>query len=306
MRVIGAGMAGLLAAGMLRSECTEVLEAKSGLPDNHSAVLRFRSSLVGDTLNIPFKKVKAVKASIPWQNSVADMMAYSYKTNGEFAIRSIASANGELVDRWIAPTDFLQRMVKAVSAPIRYATQWEPSKDPFDPHNFTISTLPMPVLMTMLNYSGHRPKFESVAGYSLRAKVQSCSLFASVYLPDPEVGPYRVSITGDQLISEVVYDGIPATAQHFTQWFEQTYKALGLKRSQVGEFEVHSQPFMKIRPVDEDARRRFIMWATDKHGIFSLGRFATWRPGLLLDDVVNDVRVIQRIANSSNYDYRGE
>ncbi len=61
---------------------------------------------------------------------------------------------------------------------------------------------------------------------------------------------------------------------------------------------------MKILPIDEDVRKRFIMWASDKHQVYSLGRFATWRPGLLLDDVVNDVRVIQRIHKQGNYEHR--
>ena len=54
--VIGAGMAGLLAGSMLRSECESVVEAQPNLPNNHSAVLRFRSTAVADTLNIPFKE----------------------------------------------------------------------------------------------------------------------------------------------------------------------------------------------------------------------------------------------------------
>ncbi len=47
-----------------------------------------------------------------------------------------------------------------------------------------------------------------------------------------------------------------------------------------------------------------MMWATDNFNIYSLGRFATWRPGLLLDDLVNDIRVIQKIADHGNYDHR--
>jgi hypothetical protein len=34
-------------------------------------------------------------------------------------------------------------------------------------------------------------------------------------------------------------------------------------------------------------------WATDNYNIFSLGRFATWRPGLQMDDLVQDVRKIE-------------
>jgi hypothetical protein len=60
--VVGAGMAGLLAGSMLRKDCPLILEARERLPHNHSAVLRFRSSIVGDTVGIPFRKVQAIKA----------------------------------------------------------------------------------------------------------------------------------------------------------------------------------------------------------------------------------------------------
>jgi cation diffusion facilitator CzcD-associated flavoprotein CzcO len=53
--VVGAGMAGLLAGSMLRKDCPLILEARERLPHNHSAVLRFRSSIVGDTVGIPLR-----------------------------------------------------------------------------------------------------------------------------------------------------------------------------------------------------------------------------------------------------------
>ena len=59
--VIGAGLAGLLAGNMLRHRDPVIHEVQPSLPNNHSAVLRFRSSAVGDVLNIPFQKVKMIK-----------------------------------------------------------------------------------------------------------------------------------------------------------------------------------------------------------------------------------------------------
>ena len=49
--IIGAGMAGLLAANMLRHRDPVILEAQKSLPNNHHALLRFRSSVVGDVLD---------------------------------------------------------------------------------------------------------------------------------------------------------------------------------------------------------------------------------------------------------------
>ena len=47
-----------------------------------------------------------------------------------------------------------------------------------------------------------------------------------------------------------------------------------------------------------------MLWASEKFGIYSFGRFATWRPGLLLDDLIHDLTVIRRLANEGTYSKR--
>ena len=59
--------------------------------------------------------------------------------------------------------------------------------------------------------------------------------------------------------------------------------------------------------MDEKIRKSFIVRATKDFGIYSLGRFATWRPGLLLDDCVKDIRVITRLIDgSTDEEYKQE
>jgi len=61
----------------------------------------------------------------------------------------------------------------------------------------------------------------------------------------------------------------------------------------VGPITVSEQRYHKIEPIDEEDRRAFIFWSSSiANRAFSLGRFACWRPGLLLDDLVKDVRKI--------------
>ncbi len=300
-------MAGLLAAGMLRKDCHKVIEAKDSLPDNHSAVLRFKTSIVGDTLNIPFKKVKAVKAVHPWLNPVADVMAYSKKTNGNYTLRSITSANGDLVERFIAPPNFPSKMAEAVQCEIVFGVKVGT--------NFlqslsmpAISTLPMPVLMDLLPWDGPKPQFQSLEGWTVTAELPGCDMYCSLYIPDPLKIPYRVSINGSQLIIETTYRSDPGNEEILRDAIlADAFEALGL-RGKTGFMnpKIQRQKFIKILPIDETVRRKFIIWASDNHNIFSLGRFATWRPGLLLDDVVNDVRVIQHIQKNSNYSHRSK
>jgi hypothetical protein len=65
----------------------------------------------------------------------------------------------------------------------------------------------------------------------------------------------------------------------------------------------HVQAYGKFVPIDEKLRKNLVLRLTTERGIYSLGRFATWR-NLLLDDVVHDAAVIKALASSSEYDRR--
>lgn len=193
MIIIGAGMSGLIAGAVLRNHCEKIIEAQPSLPANHSAVLRFKSSIVGDTTNIPFKKVKALKSVVSWKNLVADAMAYSQKSNGGYQLRSIATANGDVVDRYVAPPDFTEQLKAAANCEIEFNRKVV-SSDFGNLGDLYISTLPMPVLMDLLDYDGPRPEFKSIPGINVMARIKNCDMYCSLYIPDPAIGPYRVSI----------------------------------------------------------------------------------------------------------------
>jgi hypothetical protein len=74
---------------------------------------------------------------------------------------------------------------------------------------------------------------------------------------------------------------------------------LGLKYD-FYEVTSHPQKYAKITPIDDDERKSFMHWATVTHNVYSLGRFATWRPNLLLDDLINDIRKIDKWIGSTN------
>src|SRR4051812_33221531 len=112
--IIGAGIAGLLAANILKHHRPIVLEAQERLPNNHSAVLRFRTNRVGEVLGIPFKKVKVLKATLPWKNPVADSLAYAHKCLGTYRSDRSIPERPEEVERWVAPPDLIKRMANMV------------------------------------------------------------------------------------------------------------------------------------------------------------------------------------------------
>ena len=314
MNIIGAGMAGLLAGGMIRDQSVSIWESASSLPNNHSAVLRFRSSIVGDALDIPFKKVKMMKTTYPWRNPVADAMAYSMKTNGTASLRSVTDANGEISERYIAPENLIQELRKRVTGAVFFdvkigSDELEGMSKPI------ISTVPMPVLMKLLKYEDI-PKFSYVNGFNINCTVPQSDAYVSVYVPNPYRQFNRVSLTGQKLTIEFSFpelnneelkdeaDCIRNDASAIELLVLDALYCLGMEDCEWQDAKLSMQPYSKILPIDEGERRRFILWASDNFGIYSLGRFATWRPGLLMDDVVNDVRVIRKIIKNGSYEHR--
>jgi hypothetical protein len=310
MIIIGAGMAGLLAGNMLRVQHNPgIMEAASALPNNHSAVLRFRSSVVSDVIGIEFRKVRVMRAVQPWQNAIADAIAYSVKCNGVADMRSIMAADGSVVDRFIAPPDLIQRMAAGLpedSITFNFKVEsflikgWRRHKQPI------ISTIPMPAAMDLLGWEGDRPEFRFRHGANIVATLSGVSFFASLYVPNPSFIGSRISITGNEMIIECPgEDAEELAAKEAAGGFVESLlveacQMMGLPPRVVEHFAIKPQRYAKILPIDEQTRKAFIMWASDRFGFYSLGRFATWRPGLLLDDVVHDVRVIQRIISGDS------
>jgi hypothetical protein len=288
IHIVGAGLAGLLAAGMLKKLDPQIFETQRTLPNNHSAVLRFRTSAIGDVLGIPFRQVTLVKSIQSWKNPAADALAYSMKIGGES--RSDRSINsGERVDsRWIAPLNLIETMAKDFA--INYGTPY-----PFATmkgHGVPIiSTIPMPALMDELRWKP-KPKFNYMHGYNISATIERCNAYVSLMVPDPAYPFSRISITGNHLIVE-----IPQSDGSFDMdaetWAHMAANLLGIDPARISNVRSVKQTYVKILPMDEDVRREFIYTATTEFNIYSLGRYATWRPGLILDDLVKDVRLIE-------------
>src|ERR1700751_3311499 len=114
IHIIGAGMSGLLAANMLRRHDVTVIEKQKELPNNHHAVLRFRTPEVGSILGIPFKKVNMIKTYMPNMNVVADSLSYSRKVTGKFLSNRSIIDGTVIAERYIAPPDLIPQMAKDV------------------------------------------------------------------------------------------------------------------------------------------------------------------------------------------------
>lgn len=289
MKIFGAGIAGLLAGCMFQN--ARIYEAGSEGATQHKAVLRFRSSAVGDAVGIDFRKVRVHKGV--WfegkfvQPSIQLANYYSRKVIGRLADRSIW--NLEPVDRFIAPEDFITQLADRCSGRITWNHRVT-AEEVLNSDEPAISTLPMSIMADFLRVQ-ETPDFSYAPIVVRRWRIPGADVFQSVYFPELNTNLYRVSITGDLLIAEYVdeaddYDFFPA---------------FGLVPEDCQPIEKVKQGFGKIAKIDDAWRKRFIFDLTTNHQIYSLGRFGTWR-NLLLDDVIQDLSVLKKLMNTTTYD----
>lgn len=290
MKIYGAGLAGLIAGCHFQD--AEIFEAAEESHISHKALLRFRTAAVGDSVGIPFRKVKVHKGI--WYNGkfvqpniqLANM--YSQKVIGRLADRSIW--NLEPVERFIAPDDFIEQLIARCGKRIHWSS---PVKEVTQGSEPVVSTLPLSIMAQLVGCSD-TPSFSYQPIHVQRFKLYDSDVFQTVYFPDYDTNVYRASITGNLLIVESI-DGIDSQFVNM-----QVLSAFGLNY-EPEKIDFVAQRFGKIAPIDDDWRKKFIFDLTTNYNIYSLGRFATWR-NILLDDVLKDIAVVKKLMNVSAYD----
>ena len=286
------------------------MERQPKLPHNHSALLRFRSDAVAKSTHIPFKKVQVIKTVEPHTNVATDALNYSLKVSGRATTdRSIISAySGAISDRYVAPEDFIEKLAVKVR---RIDYNSSPDKDLWkDPEIPIISTIPMHALAEELGYEWpDKIDFSPIPQMNLVGEaIGEVDAYASWYIPNPTHPVSRLSVTGkiviaechtfnqsfDKLLNERDKDAANEIADHFRSSIHDSIAHLlpfGVRQP-----DMHYMGMAKMLPIHEEARKRFILWASENHSVYSLGRYATWRPKLLLDDIPDDVFKIVRIV----------
>lgn len=290
MKIIGAGLAGLLAGNIFQRAV--LIEAGSREQSNHKAVLRFRSAAVGEAVGIDFRPVTVHKGIWYQRRFVAPNIQlanfYSQKVINKVLDRSIWHLDP--VQRFIAPKDLVAQLAERCGTRIMWDTR--ATVEDLQHNEAVISTAPMPVLHRLLRGTEPDVEFNFAPIVVKRWLVPRADAFQTIYFPDPAHNLYRASITGDLLIAEFV--------DNFTEGLEEElFLAFGLMQTPT-PLDFTKQRYGKIAPVDDDWRRSFILNATLQHGVYSLGRFATWR-NILLDDVLHDIAVIKRLISGGAY-----
>jgi hypothetical protein len=292
MKIYGAGLAGLLAATMLRRYKPTIHEAQPSLPHNHDALLRFRTDDVSRVTGIPFRKVRVLKGIcdsdgvIHTTPTLRFSNQYALKVTGEVIDRSIM--NLDPVERFIAPPNLIAQLAENLN--IKYNSSMRVYGDVTEE---IISTIPMPALMNLVGWSAPKFNHRTITTITSDVVEPKMDIFQTLYYPGEEPW-YRCSISGNHLIIEMM--GLPDNDVHFIQnALRRVLGDFGLNSNQVNVINVDlkHQRFGKIAPIDDSQRKQFILAMSDKYGIYSLGRYATWR-NILLDDVVNDVKQVEQ------------
>ena len=304
IRIIGAGLAGLIAACHFQD--AEIQEA-GPVKATHKALLRFRDKGVSALTGIPFKEVTVRKAIYGIDGLVSECTIplanqYARKVTGTLSSRSIWSL--ESVQRYIAPDDFYDQLVERHAGRI-YPNQPVTKISEADKALYsTISTAPLPVILAAAGMEAPQLKLDRAAINVARFRVPNCDVYQTVYFPAPHLRVFRASITGDILIVEsVAYENAPPSA-HMSDEAELStilYAfGIGDMRDDLEPLEKVNQKYGKIVPLPSDQRHAILYELTTRFGVYSLGRFATWR-NILLDDVAQDIVTVDRLVNASDY-----
>lgn len=305
--IAGAGLTGLIAAHAFRgSQVQEAASEEDVTRNEHAALLRFRSDTVSRITGIPFREVLVHKSVWDGQRHVELNMAlanaYAAKvlaaTGGKISGRSIW--NLDAVKRFIAPPDFISRMRHNLRDRVLYDhpvdLSWHWNSD----RAAIVSTIPLPTLLSLAAaheswnkeaWAFEAGEFKCASITVSRYKLEGVDLHQTVYFPGPETGTYRASITGDVLIVEGV-GGHEMSADDLLRIF-------GLDVA-CNFLDAKIQKYGKIIDIPATRRRQLLRKLTESGGVYTLGRFATWR-NVLLDDVANDIEVIRRLVDSDAY-----
>ncbi len=292
--IVGAGLAGLLAAHAWPK--AGVVEAQPGPRAMHHALLRFRTENVSRLTGIEFRRVRVHKGVWSEQRlhtvptiRLANM--YAQKVVGRLSgDRSIWALDP--VDRFVAPETLYEQLVETVGNRIQWDTRSLLLGGTF------VSTAPLAVTAETVGLPA--PACERAPITVVRCRVPGADVFQTVYFPDEDTPMYRASITGSLLIIEAM-----STPVQTKEWLPRALvlveRAFALRGLQV--IDTVNQSYGKIAPIPEPQRKALLFKLTHEHGIYSLGRFATWR-NCLLDDVVEDIAAIKRLmlTGSGAYD----
>jgi hypothetical protein len=311
--IIGSGLAGMIAGYAFPG--VPIYESSPAPPTPHRAVLRFRSDVVSRLTGIPFRRVR-VRKGIWFQGQFREpnirlANLYSRKCLDRVAgDRSIWDIDA--VDRWVAPETLAEQMTEHLASRIQLGcaidfgelgARCRGTRPGYA--SCVLSTAPLASSLAALELSPTlMPSLVRAPIWVRRYRLPVADAHQTVYFPDQGISTYRASLTGSLLTVEMRDDAQDSSME---EDLGVVAHAFGIARDSLEPIDSEGaahQRYGKIVPLEAAERRGLLAALTLRAGIYSLGRFATWR-NVLLDDVVADTEVIRGmlLAGAANRDY---
>jgi hypothetical protein len=301
--IIGAGLAGLITACRIKD--ANIYEA-GVRNENHKALLRFRDKSVSELTGIPFREVTVHKSifysGVLYERCNSAMANfYSRKVVGSYGDRSIWDLDD--VKRYIAPEDLYDQLVDAHGDRIAWNTKLMASDIKRGNTRKVINTAPLPIMMKICGLATASLNFDRSTIIVDRYRLpQGSDVYQTIYFADPGARVFRASITGDLLIVESVCE----SPRDQFEWdttkeaeLDVVLSAFGVQ-CEIDKLESVEQKYGKIIDLPRMQREAILYELTRDFNVFSIGRFATWR-NILLDHVVKDISVVERLLAASDY-----
>jgi len=335
--VLGAGLAGTMMARVLADHHPDktvlVLDQRPSPDDrNHWALLRFRDLETARALGVAVREIEVEKA-VYWRGqlhytpNIAMNNQYSLKAYGHIghrSLRHLGTAKRYLPlatprpsqCKWGQTIELVDRDDDFTFIGTRHI---ETGKVEGICGRTIISTIPMQQLLQATAGLSDQPFYllseppRSEPITVLRVKLKPhirCDVNQTIYFPESRFWTYRATLESNTLICECIGDD---EDHSMLQEMDEVASAFGLSWT-TSTFEpvdpaadIHVQRHGKIIELDDDQRREVIYQLTDQYNVYSLGRFATWRP-LRADQLVQDVYKVERMIRAgvsrSRYDRR--
>ena len=297
--IIGAGMAGSVASGAFGVYAPVNYDLRAGNEESeHKAVMRLRDVNVAKYLGVQVEPITVWKSVADEDRLLesADIRLnnlYSLKLYGELGERSLRSLGR--VQRWLIrgvprprDTQWNHRLVKLTPGLATFKCMGEYHEYSYD---VCISTIPMRFALEAAGYHISRAQFESKSIYVWTATVKhKCTLHQTIYFPIFGTSVYRATLQGQQFIIESIDDAKLCISD--VAWY------FGLEEEDFEDIKMHQQNMGKLVPIDEHMRHQYIYELTDRFNVYSLGRYAIWKP-IRADHLVGDVEKIHQLASLS-------
>jgi hypothetical protein len=310
--ILGAGLAGTMMARILADHNPEskrivvVDQRPTQNTKNHWALLRFRDLETARALGVGVEEIEVEKA-VYWHGQLH--YAADITMNNTYSLK----AYGNLANRSLKHLGITKRYLP-LSTPAPLNCEWGYTVKRIEPglvttedahgteceieYEICISTLPMSTLLWVtrgVEFPKVEWQSEPISVFRKKVNKIRCEVNQTIYFPESRFNIYRATLERGLFIIEYMDMGTESPIDEF----EEVIGCFGLpfSRSLFDEVEpkdFHIQEYGKIVDMDDSLRREIIYQLTDQFNIYSVGRFATWRP-LRADQLVKDVYKVERM-----------